>query len=151
MKWMLAVLLATVAACGGNSGTPEERLIGTWLYADAAGVTGLAVQFNADSTYGVLTMQLTSLTSANVEAEKGVFAATDTEITSRPQQWTCPGPYPVYTVSYHLSGDSLVVTYSTGAMMLSRDTAAPSSNAVVTYGCFQSGAFVAAPLAPVSN
>jgi hypothetical protein len=151
MKWTFAVLLVAAAACGGGSETPEQRLIGKWLYTDASGTRGLSVQFDADSTYTLATMQLTSTTSAEAQVETGVFAATGTQITSTPQMYTCPGPYPGYQVSYHFNGDSLVVTYSTGVMAFSRNTAAPASNVVVTYGCFQSGAFVAAPLAAVSN
>ena len=152
MKWTLVAVLAAVAACGANSETPEQRLIGTWVYANAADTSGLGVQFKGDSTYELVIMQLTSSTSANVEAETGVFSATDTELTFVPQQWTCPGPYPSYTVSYHFNGDTLVVTSSTGATMLSRDTSPPWTNGYIAYGCFQSnGSFVAEALAPVSN
>lgn len=152
MKWMLLAVLATVAACGGSSETPEQRLIGQWIYTNGSGEAAVDITFNADSTYKAQDAQLTSNTSANDEVETGIFSATDTEITSTPQQWTCPGPYPAYTVSYQFNGDSLVVTYSTGVMTMSRNTTPASSNANLTFGCFQSdGSFVTEPLAHVSN
>jgi hypothetical protein len=152
MKRTLVVLLAAVASCSGNSETPRERLIGQWLYTNSSGGAGVDATFNLDDTYSVQTLQLTSDTAGNDEVETGVFSATDTEITFAPQKHTCPGPDPVYTLTYHFTGDSLVVVFPDGAIALSRNTTPPSSNAIVTFGCFQSdGSFVTAPLAAVSN
>jgi hypothetical protein len=150
MKWTLAVLLV-VASCGGGSNpTPQERLIGKWLYSGAS--AGIGLEFDPNDAYSAQVLQLTSSTTGNDEVETGTFAATDTEIAFTPQKSTCPGPVSVYTLTYHFNEDSLGVLYSTGAMVFSRNTDPPSSNAIVTFGCFQSGgSFVPAPLAAVSN
>jgi hypothetical protein len=153
MKWTLAVLLAAVAACGGgNSETPQQRLIGQWLYTNSAGSAGMDIAFNTNTTYSAQILQLTSTTSANDELEDGVFSTTDTEITFTPQKYTCPGPDPAYSVTYNFNGDSLVLSLSTGATAFSRNTNPASTNFTATFGCFQSnGSFVASPLAAVSN
>jgi hypothetical protein len=97
-------------------------------------------------------LQLTSSTTGNDQVETGTFAATDTEIAFTPQKSTCPGPVSVYALTYNFNDDSLAVLYSTGAVAFSRNTTPPSSNAIITFGCFQSGgSFVPAPLAAVSN
>ena len=44
MKWMLAVLLAAVASCGGSSETPEQRLVGKWLYWGTSAGAGLCLR-----------------------------------------------------------------------------------------------------------
>jgi hypothetical protein len=150
MKWILVVLLAAMASCGGNSETPKERLIGKWFYSGSS--AGIGLQFDSVDTYSAQVLQLTSTSTGNDEVETGVFSATDTEITFTPQKYTCPGTDPVYTLTYHFNGDSLSVLYSTGAVLLSRNTTPPSSNAILTFGCFQSdGSFVTSPLAAVSN
>jgi hypothetical protein len=141
MKWTLVAVLVTMAACGPNSETPEQRLIGKWAYSDTSSWGGL--QFYSTSAYGAETLQPTSTTTANEESERGVFSASETEITFTPQGYSCPGPEPVYTLPYQFNGDVLVVTYQTGSVSLSPNTAFPSWSASVTYGCFQSdGSFV---------
>ena len=152
MKWTLLAVLATVAACGSNSETPEQRLIGKWFYTNAAGTAGVGLQFNSDATYSAQILQLTSDTAGNDEVEKGIFSATDTSITCTPREYTCPGPDPVYAMTYSFNGDSLGVLLQTGMVAFSRNTNPPSSNFIITFGCFQSdGSFVTEALAPVSN
>jgi hypothetical protein len=152
-KWMLAVLLAAVAACGGgNSETPKERLIGQWLYTNSSGGAGIDITFKTDATYSAQVLQLTSTTTANDEVETGVFSTTDTEITFTPQKYTCPGPDPVYSVTYSFNGDSLLLLLSTSATAFSRNTTPPTTNFSIAFGCIQSdGSFVVSPLAAVSN
>ena len=96
-------------------------------------------------------LQATSTTSLNVEEETGTYVATDTTLTTTPQEWTCAGPDPVLSYSYAFAGSGLDVTSSTGLIVFSPDTTPPTSNAVVTFGCFTSTGFVASPLAPVTN
>ena len=153
MKWTLVVLLAAAASCGGgNSETPQQRLIGQWLYTNSTGSAGIDITFNTNATYVAQILQLTSTTSANDEIEDGVFSTTDTEITFTPQKYTCPGPDPVYSMTYSFNGDSLLLLLSTGATGFSRNTTPAATNFTLAFGCFQSdGSFVASPLAAVSN
>ncbi len=153
MKWTFVVLLAAVASCGGGSSeTPQQRLIGQWLYTNSAGSAGVDITFNTNATYTAQILQLTSTTSANDEIEDGVFSTTDTEITFTPQKYTCPGPDPVYSVTYSFNGDSLLLSLSTGATAFSRNTNPASSNMTIGFGCIQSdGSFVTSPLVAVSN
>ena len=153
MKWTLAVLLATVAACGGGSSeTPQQRLIGQWLYTNSSGSAGIDITFNTNTTYTAQILQLTSTTSANDEIEDGVFSTTNTEISFTPQKYTCPGPDPVYSLAYTFNGDSLLLSYSTGAVAFSRNTTPAATNFTAAFGCIQSdGSFVVSPLAAVSN
>jgi len=148
----LAVLLVAVAACGSNTVTPQERLIGEWTYTNSAGNAGVVITFKTDDTYSAQVMQLTSTTSANDEVETGVFSVTDTTITFTPQQYTCPGPDPIYTYKYAFNGDSLSMLIPSGAVAFTRYTGPAASNAVITFGCIQSdGSFVQSQLAPVTN
>ena len=149
-KWTLAVLLATVAACGSNAVSPQDRLMGKWLYAGSS--AGIGLEFDTNNTYKGQLLQETSATTGKDQVETGTFTATDTAITFTPQQSSCPGPIPVYFQDYSFNGDSLVLASSTGGMAFSRNTSPPATNAIITFGCFQSdGSFVQAPLAPVSN
>jgi hypothetical protein len=124
--------------------------MGKWLYAGSS--AGIGLEFDTNYTYKAQLLQETSTTTGNDQAEVGTFAVTDTAITFTPQQSTCPGPVPVYADNYTFNGDSLVLAYSTGGMAFSRNTTPPATNAIITFGCFQSdGSFVTSPLAAVSN
>ena len=151
MKWTLLAVLATVAACGANSETPEQRLIGAWIYWN--GSTGVGLEFDSNGIYSGQVLQITSATTGNDEVETGVYTMTDTEITCTPLENSCPGPDPAYRLIYHVDGNNLEVLTPNGlAIAFSRNTASPSSNSIVTFGCFQSdGSFVTGALAPVSN
>jgi hypothetical protein len=153
MKWTLVALMATVAECGGGSSeTPQQRLIGQWLYTNSAGSAGADITFNANATYTAQILQLTSTTSANDEVETGIFSTTDTEITFTPQNYTCPGSYPVYSLAYTFNGDSLLLSFSTGAVGFSRNKYPAATNFSLAFGCIQSdGSFVVSPLVAVSN
>jgi hypothetical protein len=95
---------------------------------------------------------LASTTSEHDVVEKGVFSLASNEVNYTPQQSTCPSPQTAYSTSYSLSGNSLTLATPAGTFIFSRDTNPASTNAVLLLGCFQSeGAFVQAPLAPVSN
>lgn len=122
------------------------------MHTNATGGAATGITFNADGTYSYELLQVTSANSANVEAETGVFEATDTELTTTPGKWSCPGPDPVATVTYKLNGDSLQAVSPSAIVVFSRDTEPASTNAQFTIGCFQAdGSFVPAPLAAVSN
>jgi hypothetical protein len=81
------------------------------------------------------------------------MASTPTTITFTPQQSTCPGTHPPYSVDYTVTpGGGLTLFYGTGAIALHTNTAAASNNFVFTLGCFSTpGAFTAGALAPVMN
>jgi hypothetical protein len=149
--WILGLVF--FCSCGGAAAsTPAEKLAGTWMFTDPSGTSGTGVTFDAGGMYSFSALQLLSANTANVQAEVGVFDATDTQITTTPQKWTCPGPDPVVTVSYILSGSSLSVQSSGAIVIFTRDTQPATTNARFTLGCFQpDGTFVPAPLAPVSN
>jgi hypothetical protein len=142
---------AIAMGCGGSS-SPEQDLIGNWLYATSTGSTGIAVTYKTDGTYVAAELVLTSSNTADAQVETGTYTATASELTSVPTEWTCPGPDPAGTASYSFSGGDLLISSSSGIISLAPNTAPASSTFILTYGCFQSdGSFVTAPLAPVSN
>jgi len=150
---ILGTLVGMVMSCGGDdSQTPQERLVGSWVYSNSSGSTGIDLKFGSDANYSVQLLQLTSTTSANDEVETGIYSATDSTITFTPQKYTCPVPDPTYTLTYNFNGDSLAMLFSSGAIAFTRYTGPASTNAALTFGCFQSdGTFFTSPLAPVSN
>jgi hypothetical protein len=142
----------SLVGCGGGSQTPQERLIGNWIYSNADGTVGEDIDVKSDGTYVLSVIQVTSATSGNVQEERGTYVATDSQVTTTPQEWSCPGPDPVSTMQYSFSGDILVISGPTGLLSLNPNTAPASSGVAITFGCFQSdGSFVAEALAPVSN
>ena len=151
MKLTLVVLLATVAACGSNTVTPQERLMGKWLYAGSS--AGIGLEFGTDGTYKAQILQLSSTSTGNDQAETGKYIASDSSITFTAQQSSCgPGRIPIYTYTYSFNGDSLAVMTGNTAMAFSRNTTPPASNFIISLGCFQSdGTFVGSPLVSVSN
>lgn len=148
---LLAALGVVTVGCGSPEG-PAQRLNGTWIYIAADNSVAVGATFSPDGTYVLQEMSLTSTNSADDEIETGTFSATDSDITTVPQQYSCPGPDPATTVAYDFSGSSLQIVSSSGITTLGRDTAQPSSMFSLTLGCFQSdGSFVAQPLAPVAQ
>jgi len=154
MRWLAALgLLGFFAVgCGGGSDDPADKIVGDWLYVDAAGVQGLGISLKPDRTYTAIVLLLDSSTSGRGQVEKGVYTATDTTITMTPQQWTCVGPDRAETLSYTFSGVSLAITSGSKFFNLTRVPQAPDMGAMITLGCFlQDGSFVESPLAPVTN
>ena len=151
MKWTLAVLLATVAACGSNTVTPQERLMGKWIYSGSS--AGIGLEFDTGGTYTYQELQLTSTSTGNDQIETGKYIASDSSIVFTAQQSSCgPGRMPIYTYTYTFNGDSLAVVAGSTAMGFSRNTTPPASNFIISTGCFQSdGSFVVSPLVAVSN
>jgi hypothetical protein len=148
----LGVVLAVVGATCGGSSTAQDRLVGTWLATDSSGTQGVGLTLNSDETYAAQQLLLTSSTSAEDEIEGGVYTATASDITFTPQRNSCPGPDPIYTLSYQLNGTGLSIITPSGAIFLSRDNSPAPSNAALSFGCFQpDGSFMAEPIAPVSN
>jgi hypothetical protein len=142
-------LLFAVIGCGSSS--PEEQLAGTWTY--TSGNSGVGLTFDTDGTYVAQVLQLTSATSGDDEVEKGTYVATSNQITWTPQEYTCPGPDPVYVTPYSFSGGNLVIVTpgSAAVVTLVRETSSGGGNSSLVFGCFQSGSFAAESLAPVSN
>ena len=147
---VLGGLLLAVVGCGGSS-SPEAQLAGTWTYIN--GYSGIGLTFSTDSTYVAQVLQVTSSTSAEDEIEKGVYSVSGNDIIWTPQEYTCPGPDPVYTTPYSFSGGNLVVVTpgNSAVVTFSRDTSSGSGNESLVFGCFQSGSFAQQSLAPVSN
>jgi hypothetical protein len=153
MKGILAAIVLGLAstACSPSQ-TPQERLVGDWVYVDSTGTVGEGVDLKPDGTYAISVLQLTTATTGNAQQETGTYTATDSDIRTTPQEWTCPGPDPVAVTPYSFSGNLLVVTGSSGLITFSPNTAPASTAEVLTFGCFQAnGSFVAEALAPVSN
>src|ERR1700722_8176662 len=112
---MRIIVLAALIAIGcGSSGTPGHGLVGNWLSASADGTTAVAATFTNQGTYVLAQLQLTSGTTANGQVETGTFTATETQFTSTPEDYTCPEPDPVATVSYSFDGATLQVDNSDG-------------------------------------
>jgi hypothetical protein len=113
---------------------------------------GVGIDINSDGTYEGKLIQLTNTApvTANEQLEEGNWSASPTTLTLTPTQWSCTGADPASTATYTLSGGSLVVNTSSGAVTFMRDTTPPPSASAVTYGCFDAnGNFTAQPLGPV--
>jgi hypothetical protein len=146
------VVVVLVGLCGCGSKTPQESLVGSWLFTSADGSGGIGVTFNADGTYGAVTLVLTSTASADTEIEKGTYSATASSLTSMPTQWSCPGPDSISTVSYSFAGGNLVLTSPNDIVTFAPNNATSGSTIALEIGCFDAnGAFTAEPLAPVTN
>ena len=143
------VLLFAALGCGGSS--PEDQLAGTWVY--TSGYEGVGLTFTTDGTYVAQVLQQTSSTSGNDEVEKGVYSVSGNQINWTPQEYTCPGPDPVYSTSYSFTGGNLVIVTpgSADVVTLVRNTSSAAGSSSLVLGCFQSGSFVQEPLAPVGN
>lgn len=150
---VLSALLVALIGCGDDSKTPQEKLVGgTWVFSNSSGSAGLDLIFNADASYSVQLLELTSTTTANDQVETGVYSASDSKITFTPQKYTCPGPDPIYRVAYTFNGESLALLFADGVIAFERYTGPAATNFTLTFGCFQDdGSFVPSPLAPVSN
>ena len=150
LSWLVMVVLGAVS-CGGGSSSPESQLIGQWISTDSTGSQGVGLEFDSDGTYVAQLLELTSSTSANDEGESGVYTATSSTINFTPQKSSCPGPDPVYSLTYSFSAGGLVVATPSGAIGLTRNNPG-LANGTITFGCFQpNGSFVASPVAPVGN
>jgi len=152
MKSGLVIAVALLAvACSSASGGGSPSLDGTWYYVNAAGTAGIGATFNQDGSYVAEDLALTSSTSANVRAEKGTFSVSGNAITLTPKESSCPGPDPIYHLSYSFQGSNLELAEPSGGVVLQPDTQT-ASNAAITFGCFDSsGNFTPEPLAAVSN
>ena len=149
MRSMIVAVALLAAACGSSSKAPS--LDGTWVYSDSAGTAGAAATFNSNGNYVLSVLQITSSTTANAAIEKGTFTVSGSTITLTPQESSCTGADPVYTMSYSFQGSNLELVESSGIIVFQPDTST-ASDIAITDGCFSSsGAFTASPLAPVSN
>jgi hypothetical protein len=146
----LSILAMFLFACGGGSEPPS--VFNTWIYSDSiGGGYGLTI-VESTHTYVYQEFATTSATSLDDEVETGTVVVTPTTITFTPQESTCPGAAPPYTLSYVIAPDgSLTMDYGGGVISLHVDTVPPSSNGDVVFGCFDNstGAFTPGPLAPV--
>ena len=145
----LVVLVLGVLGCGGSS-SPKDRLVGDWLFIDAAHGGSIGVTFSNDGTYVAWATRAPSGPS-NASMERGNYDATDNSVKNSPTEWTCRGSYPTYTETYSFSGQSLVVVDVTGLITFVPDNA-PAPMADLTLGCFDmNGNFTPSPFAPVTN
>jgi hypothetical protein len=150
-RTMRKLLLVVVVLVGCGSKTPQESLVGDWLFQNADGTSGLGVTFNGDGSYVLADLAVTSSTSANAEVEKGTYTATDTMFTMVPSQWTCDGKDTSSTETYKFSGSLLVVSDSSGVVTLAPNNGPSTGTFAVTLGCFDaSNNFTAHPLGPAN-
>ena len=163
-SYAIVALLIVVGCggCGSSASTESEtaELTGSWVARDASNVAAsYGFTFSLDGGYTRTTMvvaatdQVASPGSANLAQESGVFTVSSADsISFAPTQSTCPGPIPVYALSYGFSGRVLVMGGVTGASSFSPDPMPATATPATTYGCYDStGAFTAHPLAPVTN
>ena len=155
------LLLAFVmlgAGCG--SGSPAVELVGSWISTDAAG-RRLTMKFDG-AGYATQTLEpdpgIIVVDLMRDQAEIGVYAASDDQITFTPRTASCPSPVPVWRASYGITyhgpdyaRDVLVVTNAGGARSFTRYFTAAMSNDT-EFGCYLSdGSFVMGQLTSVSN
>jgi hypothetical protein len=149
---VLAVLASMTDGCGGGGG---PSLYGNWSFENPDGVTGIGLDLSPDDTYVFLLIAVTSSGQgsgrANVESETGTFVVAGSKITFTPKQWTCPGPDPVYVLSYTFDGQNLVMGSPSGLTSLAPNGPSSGGTIGLTYGCFTAGVFTPSQLAPVTN
>lgn len=146
------VLLALVVGCGGaDQSTPEQQVVGSWLFTSADGNSGFGAVFKDDGTYTSAILVASSSTSAEAEVEKGTYSATDTQITFTPNEFSCAGPDAIYAAPYKVDGQSLVLTLGSNVVIMAPNTDPASSNGLLQTGCFNAGVFTPQAVAPVSN
>lgn len=152
MRNLLALAVLGVLGCGGTT-SPEGALVGTWVF-DPGGDSLAGVTFNSDQSYVLQFVTLTSAASADDEIEGGVFAADGTTLTLTPRKSSCPGPAPIQSLMYDVSGDSLTLINGATAIIFVRQAqsgGAPVSG-TITSGCSDgAGHFTPAPVVPVGN
>ena len=152
----VCVLLGLGLGCSSSNSGGSGGLVGTWMYVSADMTRGFGLTFRADNTYTFDILLLTSPTTANAEIESGTYSTSGTTINITPQQWTCPGPDAIYTITYSQSGDTFEFMYNGTVIAMSRDTASGMlNNFAFTEGCTHDASgnpvFTPMPLAPVSN
>jgi hypothetical protein len=136
--------------CGGGSSSPDNGVVGNWMFVNSTGDSGFAFDAKADGTYVIGLLSLTSTSTANAQVEEGNWSATSTMLTTTPTKWSCTGTDPAETDSYDIANGDLTVTTSGGIIVLQPNTTPVSSSFVLTFGCFdQNGNFAAQPLGPV--
>jgi hypothetical protein len=152
--WAGSVVVCTwggVVVFAACSSSPPS-LDSTWEYADSASESGNGLTLKSNGTYVSSILSLTSSTSANAQIETGTFKLSGSEITFTPQQWSCPeATDPPYSAGFEQNGDTLTLSYSSGAIAYQLDTSTASTFAL-SDGCFlQDGTFIASPLAAVGT
>jgi hypothetical protein len=99
-RWWGLLPLAFLG-CSGSSNS-SSPLDGNWGSVDAYG-SGAGFVIRSDGTYTFTVVDLTSNAQGQAEAysqvEAGTFTSTSNTITFTPNEWTCPSPDPVYTLS----------------------------------------------------
>ncbi len=58
--------------------------------------------FRSDGTYVFSILEFTSPNSADAVVETGTFTTSGSAVTFTPQQWSCPGPDPIYHRHVHV-------------------------------------------------
>lgn len=152
---MRTLLLAAVLLVGCDGGsdpaTPNDALVGAWLY--DGGDFGAALAFYDDGTYAAHNIYPTGASSALDQIEKGSFDADGRRVSFFPSQSTCPGPVPSYYSDYVARASTITLTGGSLAVTFERIQAQdPSGGLALTLGCFYpDGTFAPGPLSPVSN
>lgn len=148
---LVTVLLTIVAGCAADATTSEPSIHGNWMYVNSAGTAGVGATLNEDGTYVVTLLRLTSPTTAQASVEAGTYTSTAKTMTFTATHSTCPNePATHYaTYNYTLSNDRLSVLFPEGIIAFERNPHEAESSFVITFGCFQSGKFVASSLVPV--
>jgi hypothetical protein len=154
-----ALLLAFVML-GAGCASPADELVGSWTSTDAAG-RRLTMKFDG-VRYGTQTLapdpSIVEPDQMRDQAESGVYAASDDQITFTPRTSSCPSPVPVWRASYGItyhgadySRDVLVVTNAGDARSFTRYFTPAMSNATA-FGCYLSdGSFAMGQLTSVGN
>jgi hypothetical protein len=150
-----AIVLAAVcfvpACSSSNSGAPSVD--GNWLNVKTDGSgQGLGLDLKSDGTYALGFLVLTSSTSADAQVETGTFTAQNGTLTFTPQEWSCTGKDPSYSLPYQFSGSDLLVNTGTSIIALQPNTSTVMGSFVDTIGCFNTTftSFTPQALAPVT-
>lgn len=147
------------AGCGSSAPSPEARLNGTWLWTNGTLITEGWWTFNAkERSYTAKRLEGTQPTHG--EFETGGYTAKDDQITFTPRTFTCSDSDPAYTVTYSLTGSSLLIPEPHGFLaevagsvfgLLFSPFELQSDDGVVV-GCFHpDGTFVESPQVAVAG
>lgn len=142
---LFASLLPVLAACGGDDSSRDPEVYGSWVYDGNS--SGVGLTLNRDGTYVYVEGVVTSSTSAQMQFELGRFSQYGSDLVFYNEQSSCAGDKKT-SASYHfvLSENSLSLVLPSGLLVMKRNTARGTDNALLATGCFRNGYFYPGPI-----
>jgi hypothetical protein len=145
-------VVCMMLAAGCSGGAHQTTLAQNWIYTSSDGTRGVALDLTSDGTYVFAILALTSSTSAEAEVEYGTYTAANDVLSLTPEQFSCSASDPPYQVGYSFQNGNLLLSISTGAIVMQPNPDTVDQSFTLQFGCFSSaGAFSAMPVQAVTN